>query len=121
MTNYDVLKEWIQQYLLHTVLFTFNDKTTRTGVSVVIENHIKLTEPDLKFMIVCDETNNTEDIVDKNGFVLDLYVAESTEPPTRAFAFRLISFSVNCNEVHIDDVIGNSGNTESNQAAGSQN
>ena len=74
-----------------TILFELNDEVTRTSfinaVTPFLDGLIgqrALTE----FQIVCDETNNTSDIVDSNQFVADIFVK-----PTKSINFIRLRFT----------------------------
>lgn len=73
-------------------LFEFNDDFTRRSFvqSVVpflrgIEARRGITD----FMVVCDDTNNTPDIIDKNAFVADIFIK-----PAKSINFIQLNFSV---------------------------
>ena len=71
-------------------LFELNDEITRS-------NFISMTEPFLRdiqgrrgitdFKVVCDTSNNTGDIIDRNEFRADIYIK-----PTRSINFITLSF-----------------------------
>lgn len=58
-------------------LFEFNDDFTRTRVRGTINpflSDIKARRGVYDYLVVCDETNNTPQIIDTNQFVIDVYV-----------------------------------------------
>ena len=85
-------------------LFEFNDEVTRT-------NFVNIVEPFLRdvsskrgitdFIVVCDETNNTPAVVDRNEFVADIFVK-----PTRSINFIGLTFVATRTGVSFEEVVG---------------
>lgn len=85
-------------------LFEFNDSTTRA-------NFINLVEPYLRdvkakrgitdFLLVCDETNNTPDVIDRNEFVADIYVK-----PARSINFITLTFVATRTGISFQSIVG---------------
>jgi len=85
-------------------LFEFNDEVTRT-------NFVNIVEPFLRdvsskrgitdFVVVCDETNNTPAVIDRNEFVADIFVK-----PTRSINFIGLTFVATRTGVSFEEVIG---------------
>jgi len=72
------------------VLFDQNDATTRSGfVSLVVPylRSVQSRRGITAFKVVCDETNNPEDVVNANEFVCDIYVQ-----PIRSVNFIQLNF-----------------------------
>jgi hypothetical protein len=72
------------------VLFDQNDATTRSGfVSLVIPylRSVQSRRGITAFRVVCDETNNPEDVVNSNEFVCDIFVQ-----PIRSVNFIQLNF-----------------------------
>jgi len=71
-------------------LFEFNDEFTRAMFRNMVEPFLRdvqgrrgLTD----FKVVCDETNNTGEIIDRNEFIADIYLK-----PTRSINFITLNF-----------------------------
>ena len=54
------------------------------------------------FVVVCDETNNTGEVVDRNEFVGDIYIK-----PARSINFIQLNFVAVRSGVEFSEVIGN--------------
>jgi len=88
-------------------LFEFNDEFTRA-------QFVNLVEPFLRdvqgrrgitdFRVVCDETNNTPEIIDRNEFVGDIYVK-----PARSINFIQLNFVAVRTGVEFEEVVGQFG------------
>ena len=87
-----------------TVLFEFNDTFTR-------ENFLGMVNPYMRdvmarrgvtdFLVVCDETNNTGQVIDNNEFRADIYVK-----PARSINFITLTFIATRTDVAFDEVVG---------------
>ena len=85
-------------------LFEFNDEFTRA-------QFVNLVEPFLRdvqgrrgifdFRVVCDETNNTPEIIDRNEFVGDIFVK-----PARSINFIQLNFVAVRTGVEFEEVVG---------------
>jgi homospermidine synthase len=63
--------------LLEHQLFELNDQITRANFVNIVEPYLRDVQAKEVFMItclVCDETNNTPDVIDNNEFRADIYV-----------------------------------------------
>jgi phage tail sheath protein FI len=85
-------------------LFEFNDEFTRANFRNVIEPFLReiqgrrgLTD----FLVVCDETNNTGDVIDRNEFVAEIFVK-----PARSINFITLSFVATRTGVAFEEVAG---------------
>lgn len=88
-------------------LFEFNDEFTRA-------QFVNLVEPFLRdvqgrrgifdFRVVCDETNNTSEIIDRNEFVGDIFVK-----PARSINFIQLNFVAVRTGVEFEEVVGQFG------------
>lgn len=90
--------------LARNVLFELNDATTRNGflnaaTSFLAEVQAKRGVTD--YLVVCDETNNTADVIDRNEFVAELYVK-----PTRSINYITITFVATRTGVAFSEVTG---------------
>lgn len=85
-------------------LFELNDEFTRA----VFRN---MTEPFLRdvqarrgitdFLVVCDETNNTGEVIDTNRFVADIYIK-----PARSINFISLNFIATRTGVEFSEIVG---------------
>jgi hypothetical protein len=87
-----------------TQLFEFNDEITRNNFLNIVEPYLR----DIKgkrgitdFIVVCDETNNTPDVIDSNYFVADIFVK-----PARSINFINLTFVATRTGVSFSEVIG---------------
>lgn len=84
---------YLQKAVLNTSkYFVFEPNTlfTRTQVMNVLRpifEEVKNTQGMYDYLIVCDERNNTPDVIDRNELVIDIYIK-----PTRAAEFILVNF-----------------------------
>ena len=84
-------------------LFEFNDEVTRT----LFKNNTNPFLRDIQskrgmtdFLVVCDETNNPPDIVDRNEFVADIYIK-----PARSINFVTLNFVATKTGVAFDEAV----------------
>jgi len=91
-------------YVAKTVLFELNDETTRnaffTTVNAYMEE-VKAKRGVTDFLVVCDETNNTPDVIDRNEFVAEIYVK-----PARSINYITITFVATKTGVSFAEVTG---------------
>lgn len=84
---------YLQKAVLNTAkYFVFEPNTlfTRTQVMNVLRpifEEVKNTQGMYDYLIVCDERNNTPEVIDRNELVIDIYIK-----PTRAAEFILVNF-----------------------------
>lgn len=84
---------YLQKAVLNTVkYFVFEPNTlfTRTQVLNVLRpifEEVKNTQGMYDYLLVCDERNNTPEVIDRNELVIDIYIK-----PTRAAEFILVNF-----------------------------
>ena len=86
-------------------LFEFNDVITRSNFVNIVEPYLR----DVKskrgitdFVVVCDESNNTPDIIDANQFKADIFVK-----PARSINFIGLTFVATRTGVSFEEVVGN--------------
>jgi hypothetical protein len=53
------------------------------------------------FLVVCDDTNNTSSVVDRNEFVAEIYIK-----PTRSINFVTVTLTATKSGVSFSEVIG---------------
>ncbi len=85
-------------------LFEFNDEVTRTNFVNTVEpflRDIKSKRGITDFLVVCDETNNTPAVVDRNEFVADIFVK-----PTRSINFIGLTFVATRTGVSFEEIVG---------------
>ena len=90
--------------LAEGVLFEQNDTTTRGGFAASIGSYLSeiqarrgLTD----FLVVCDESNNTPEVIDRNEFVAELYLK-----PTRSINYVTVTVTATRTGVSFAEVVG---------------
>lgn len=71
-------------------LFEINDEVTRSSFKAAVEPYLRGVQGRrgiYDFLVVCDETNNTADVIDRNEFNAEIYVK-----PARSINFITITF-----------------------------
>ena len=99
-----VLKKAISK-AARNFLFEFNDPFTRASFrSMVVPymREIQARRGVTDFRVVCDETNNTSERIDRNEFYGDVYVK-----PNRSINFVYLNFVAVRSSVSFEEVIGN--------------
>jgi hypothetical protein len=85
-------------------LFEFNDQFTRAQFVSLVDPYLRTVmgrRGITDYRIVCDETNNTPDVIDSNGFVGDIYVK-----PNRSINFIQLNFVAVRTGVSFDEIVG---------------
>ena len=86
-------------------LFEFNDVITRSNFLNIVEpflRDVKAKRGITDFVVVCDETNNTPDIIDSNQFRADIFIK-----PVRSINFIGLTFVATRTGVSFEEVVGN--------------
>ena len=85
-------------------LFELNDQFTRAMFRNMTEPFLR----DIKgrrgvtdFLVVCDETNNTGEVIDTNRFVADIYIK-----PARSINFITLNFIATRTGVEFSEIVG---------------
>jgi phage tail sheath protein FI len=85
-------------------LFEFNDEFTRAQFRNLVEPFLR----DVKgrrgvtdFLVICDETNNTGQVIDGNRFVADIYIK-----PARSINFITLNFIATRTGVEFSEIAG---------------
>ena len=85
-------------------LFEFNDEFTRAQFRNLVEPFLRdvqgrrgLTD----FSVICDDTNNTGDVIDRNEFRADIYIK-----PNRSINFIQLNFVATRSGVAFSEVAG---------------
>ena len=85
-------------------LFEFNDEFTRAQFRNIVEPFLRDVQGRrgiTDFLVVCDETNNTGDVIDRNEFRADIFVK-----PARSINFITLTFVATRTGVSFEEVIG---------------
>ena len=85
-------------------LFEFNDAFTRSQFKNLIVPYLRTVQGRrgiTDFLVVCDETNNTPDVIDRNEFVGDIYIK-----PARSINFIQLNFVAVGTGVQFSEVVG---------------
>jgi len=90
--------------LAKNVLFELNDDTLRTSFNTAVNGYLSEVQAKrgvIDYLVVCDETNNTADVIDRNEFVAEIYLK-----PTRSINFITITFVATRTGVSFSEVVG---------------
>jgi len=85
-------------------LFEFNDSFTRSQFVNLVEPYLRDVQGRrgiTDFRVVCDETNNTSEIIDRNEFVGDIYIK-----PARSINFIQLNFVAVRTGVQFEEIVG---------------
>lgn len=87
-----------------STLFEFNDQFTRAQFVSLVEPYLR----DVKgrrgitdFRVVCDETNNTAEVIDRNEFIGDIYIK-----PARSINYITLNFVAVRTGVNFSEIVG---------------
>ena len=86
-------------------LFEFNDVITRSNFLNVVEPYlrdVKAKRGITDYVVICDETNNTPDVIDSNQFRADIFVK-----PARSINFIGLTFVATRTGISFEEVVGN--------------
>ena len=85
-------------------LFEFNDQFTRAQFVNLVEPYLRDVQGRrgiTDFRVVCDESNNTGEVIDRNEFIGDIYIK-----PARSINFIQLNFVAVRTGVSFDEVVG---------------
>ena len=85
-------------------LFEFNDAFTRSQFRNLVEPFLRDVQGRrgiFDFRVVCDETNNTGEVIDRNEFIGDIYIK-----PARSINFIQLNFVAVRTGVDFEEVVG---------------
>ena len=85
-------------------LFEFNDVFTRAQFRSMVEPFLRDVQGRrgiYDFRVVCDESNNTAEVIDRNEFVGDIYIK-----PARSVNFIQLNFVAVRTGVAFDEIVG---------------
>ena len=84
-------------------MFEFNDDFTRSSFVSAVEPFLRdiqgrggITD----FAVVCDESNNTQEVIDRNEFIGSIFIK-----PTKSINFILLNFVAVRSGVEFDEVV----------------
>ena len=86
------------------LLFEFNDEFTRAQFRNMVEPFLRDVQGRrgiFDFRVVCDETNNTGEVIDRNEFIGDIYIK-----PARSINFIQLNFVAVRTNVDFSEVVG---------------
>ncbi len=86
-------------------LFEFNDEFTRAQFRNLVEPFLRDVQGRrgiYDFRVVCDESNNTGEVIDRNEFVGDIYIK-----PARSINFIQLNFVAVRTGVEFSEIVGN--------------
>ena len=85
-------------------LFEYNDQFTRAQFVALVEPFLRDVQGRrgiTDFRVVCDESNNTGEVIDRNEFIGDIYIK-----PARSINFIQLNFVAVRTGVSFDEVVG---------------
>ena len=85
-------------------LFEFNDEFTRANFRNIVEPFLREVQGRrgiTDFRVICDETNNTGDVIDRNEFIAEIFIK-----PARSINFITLQFIATRTGVSFDEVAG---------------
>ena len=85
-------------------LFQINDSITRSNFVNIVEPYLRDVEAKrgiYGFLVVCDDTNNTPDIIDNNEFRADIYLK-----PTKSINYITLTFVATRTGVAFEEIVG---------------
>ena len=90
--------------LAEGVLFEQNDTITRSSFNAALSGYlseIQARRGVTDYLVVCDDTNNTAEIIDRNEFVAEIYVK-----PTRSINYVTVTVTATKTGVSFAEVVG---------------
>ena len=90
--------------LAEGVLFEQNDTITRASFNAALSGYLSEVQARrgvTDFLVVCDETNNTPEVVDRNEFVAEIFIK-----PTRSINFVTVTVTATKTGVSFAEVVG---------------
>ena len=85
-------------------LFELNDELTRANFRNIVEPYLRDVEAKrglYGFLVVCDTSNNTPDVIDNNEFRADIFLK-----PTKSINFVTLTFVATRTGVSFEEVVG---------------
>lgn len=93
--------------LANSVIFEQNDATTRAGFAGALNSYLSEVQARrgvTDYLVVCDESNNTPDVIDRNEFVAEVFVK-----PSRTINYVTVTLTATKTGVSFAEVIGTAG------------
>jgi hypothetical protein len=90
--------------LAKQVLFEQNDETTRAGFASALNSYMSEVQARrgvTDFLVVCDDSNNTPEVIDRNEFVAEIYIK-----PTRSINYITVTLTATKTGVSFAEVVG---------------
>ena len=90
--------------LAEGVLFEQNDSVTRGGFAASMNSYLSEVQARrgvTDFLVVCDDSNNTPEVIDRNEFVAELYLK-----PTRSINYVTVTVTATRTGVSFAEVVG---------------
>ncbi|HRD41655.1 MAG TPA: phage tail sheath subtilisin-like domain-containing protein [Prochlorococcaceae cyanobacterium AMR_MDS_5431] len=90
--------------LAKQVLFEQNDETTRSSFASAVNSYMSEVQARrgvTDFLVVCDESNNTPDVIDRNEFVAEIFIK-----PTRSINYITVTLTATKTGVSFAEVVG---------------
>jgi len=87
-----------------STLFEFNDEFTRAAFVNLVEPYLRDVQGRrgiYEYRVVCDTTNNTPEVIDRNEFVGDIYIK-----PSRSVNFIQLNFVAVRSGVAFEEIVG---------------
>lgn len=100
---FDTLEKAIEKYA-RSLLFEFNDQYTRARFRNTVEPYLRdvMSRRGItRFKVICDETNNTPVVIDRNEFIGSIYIV-----PAKSINFITLNFVAVANAVSFEYAIG---------------
>jgi len=86
------------------LLFELNDQTTRSNFVNIVEPYLRDVQAKrglYDYIVICDETNNTPDVIDNNEFRADIFLK-----PTKSINYVTLTFVATRTGVSFEEVAG---------------
>jgi hypothetical protein len=83
-------------------LFEFNDAFTRSQFTALVEPFLRDVQGRrgiIDFLVVCDESNNTAEVVDRNEFIADIYIK-----PAKSINYITLNFIATRSGISFEEV-----------------
>ncbi len=90
--------------LAEGVLFEQNDEITRASFNAALSGYLSEVQARrgvTDYLVVCDETNNTPEVIDRNEFVAEVFVK-----PTRSINYVTVTVTATKTGVNFTEVVG---------------
>jgi len=90
--------------LAEGVLFEQNDSITRSGFNAALSGYlseIQARRGVTDYLVVCDDSNNTGEVIDRNEFVAEIFVK-----PTRSINYVTVTVTATKSGVSFQEVVG---------------